>query len=258
MAQEDKLTRLDLDALVLEPARILLPAGAIELRDFTADEALAFAQRVTQLPAGWTTEAQPLWIADCIAELAADPQTARRQLDQVTLLQVFELARWVQTMTPPTFTATAPPALAEVTLHGRVRGLYPLRLATFGLALRLRAAAEVAGGASHELHELHELEGDPAEALQVVAAEAVRQLGAELLASALTDTTVAEILALGQRTRMALDALLQETMEAALAELQASPLSGVRGHQGRRPGKGAASPTRSRASRTATAGATPK
>lgn len=252
MAQEDKLTRLDLDALVLEPARILLPVGdAITLRDFTSDEALAFAQRVTRAPglaggppAGWTTEAQPLWIADCIAELAVEPETARRKLDQVTLLQVFELARWVQTMTPPTFTATAPPALAEVTLHGRVRGLYPLRLATFGLALRLR---EKAGAA----------EAAPAAAGVV---EELRQLGAELLASALTDTTVAEILALGQRTRMALDALLQETMEAALAELQASPLSGVRGQEtgGRRPGKGAASPTRSRASRTATAGATPK
>jgi hypothetical protein len=236
---------LDLDALVLEPARILLPAGAIELRDFTSDEALAFARRVTQPPAGWTTEAQPLWIADCIAELAVAPETARQQLDQVTLLQVFELARWLQTMAPPTFTAPAPPALAEVTLHGRVRGLYPLRLATFGLALRLREAAEAAGDGGQEAG------GRDQESVEVV-----RQLGAALLASALTDTTVAEILALGQRVRMALDALLQETMTEALRELQASPLSGVGSQGSGVRSQGAVSPTRSRKSRAATAGAT--
>jgi hypothetical protein len=243
MALEDKLTRLDLDALVLEPARILLPtgstgtAGAIVLRDFTADEALAFARQVTQPPAGQSAEAQPLWIADCIAALAVEPETARRQLDQVMLLQIFELARWVQTMDPPSYTVTAPPALAEVTLHGRVRGLYPLRLATFALALRLREAAEAQDQAEAQVDEL-------------------RQLGAELLASALTDTTIEEILALPQRTRMALDALLQESMAEALRELQASPLSGAPGpERGSRKKQGAVSPTRSRKSRAATAGA---
>jgi hypothetical protein len=194
--------KLDLDTLILEPAALVWPAGAtLLLRELTTDEVFSFAQQVAAT-AGRPPAELPLHVADCLAQLAQDPDRATTLLDSVPVNSLLDIVAWVQTMDPPTFRVPQPTALAEVVLDGQTLPVSPLLLGTYRQALALQQAG-----------------------LQDTAA--LKQANALLIASTLPGVTPARILELPYRKRRLLEQLIaQATEEAANALAARLPLPG--------------------------------
>lgn len=152
----NELNILDLDGLILEPPRILLPHRVVvELRDLTRDELLAFLRQVDEIERD-NPQRIAVRYADLLATIAVDPADALPKLDDMTFVHVILAMRWLRDPQTAVFDASERRAIGAVKQDGKMYDVLPITVGTSRLLAQRAAVTE--GGAAGRLSPVDEHE----------------------------------------------------------------------------------------------------